>query len=82
MHTFEKKFEMETDLDQRLLILSNINASSAQIYYLDKNYEITIYDNYTHIHGYLCYHIDNKFDISTQTNIHETFLEFSNSTEI
>jgi len=58
IHTFEKKFEIESDLDQRLLMLSNINASMAQIYYLDKNYEVLIFDNYTHVRGYLCYEID------------------------
>ena len=58
MHTFEKKFEMENGLDQRLLMLSNINVSVAQIYYLNKNYEVSIYDNDTHIRGYLCFEID------------------------
>lgn len=97
IHTFEKKFEMENDLDQRLLMLSNINASMAQIYYLDKNYEVSIYDNYTHVQGYLCFEIDKyeisyinntetyylykKFDSSIQTNINETFVEFSNSVD-
>jgi hypothetical protein len=59
IHTFEKKFEMDSDLDQRLLMLSNINASMVKFYYLDKNYEVLIYDNYTHVRGYLCTEIDN-----------------------
>ena len=75
IHTFEKKFEMENDLDQRLLMLSNINASIAQIYYLDKNYEVSIYDNYTHVQGYLCFEID-KYEtnyINNYINNTETY---------
>jgi len=76
IHTFEKKFEMETDLDQRLLMLNNINVSTAQIYYLDKNYEVSIYDNYTHIRGYLCFEID-KHQIY-YTNNTETYYLYKN----
>jgi len=60
IRTFEKKFEMDSDLDQRLLMLSNINVSMAQIKYLDKNYEVLIYDNYTHVWGYLCTEVDKR----------------------
>lgn len=58
LHIFEKKFEVENNLHQILLMLSNVNASTAQIYYLDKKYEVLIFDNYTHVKGYLCFEID------------------------
>jgi hypothetical protein len=71
IHTFEKKFEMENDLDQRLLMLSNINASMAQIKYLEKNYEVLLYDNYTHIRGYLCVEVDkhDTYYINNETTL-------------
>ena len=82
IHTFEKKFEMENDLDQRLLMLSNINVSMAQIYYLDKNYEVSIYDNYTHVRGYLCTEIDkNEIYYINKTETYYLYKKFDSSTQ-
>lgn len=80
IHTFEKKFEMENDLDQRLLMLSNINASMAKFYYLDKNYEVLIYDNYTHVRGYLCVEIDkNEIYYINKTETYYLYKKFDSS---